>query len=257
MLGVATGLAEAGFIPFAYSIATFATLRPLEFARNGPGLHQYPVRLIGIGAGFEYGPAGFSHHAIEDVAIMRALDSFRIIAPADCAQAVSALRATWNLAGPIYYRVSKNDRLEIPPLDGRFRLGEVEIVVDGGDVLLLTLGAASAEGADAVASLGGRGVRATWAVVADLGEATRTALRALVTRFGHAVTIEAHVESGGLAAMVAEIIATSGLGTRLIRCGVQREHLFRNGSEEYLLNLHGLKGVQIADRVSATLRGPD
>lgn len=253
MLGMATGLAEAGFIPFVYSIATFATLRPLEFARNGAALHRLPVRIVGIGAGFEYGTGGFSHHAIEDVAVMRALESVRIIAPADDAQAVTALKATWDLEGPVYYRVSKNEGLKIPPLNGQFRLGEVEIIVHGGDALLLTLGAASAEAADAVAALNGRGVQASWGVVADLGEPTRVALRGLVARFSHVATLEVHVESGGLAAMVAETIATHGLGTRLVRYGVQREHQFRSGSEDYLMRLHGLKGQQVAERLCAAL----
>ena len=55
MVGVATGLAEAGFVPFVYSIATFATLRPYEFIRNGPVLHRLPVRIVGVGGGLEYG----------------------------------------------------------------------------------------------------------------------------------------------------------------------------------------------------------
>ena len=71
MLGLATGLAEAGFIPFVYSIATFATLRPYEFIRNGPILHQLPVRIVGVGGGFEYGTAGATHYAVEDVGILR------------------------------------------------------------------------------------------------------------------------------------------------------------------------------------------
>src|SRR5437016_536413 len=73
MLGVATGLAEAGFLPFVYSIAPFATRRPYEFICNGPVHHKLPVRIVGVGAGFEYGHAGPTHHAIDDVAIMRAL----------------------------------------------------------------------------------------------------------------------------------------------------------------------------------------
>ena len=66
MLGVATGLAEAGFVPFAYSIATFATLRPYEFIRNGPALHDLPVRIVGVGGGFDYGHNGITHFALED-----------------------------------------------------------------------------------------------------------------------------------------------------------------------------------------------
>ncbi len=71
MLGVATGLAEAGFIPFAYSIATFASMRPYEFLRNGAALHELPVRLVGMGAGLDYGHNGVTHYALEDVGIMR------------------------------------------------------------------------------------------------------------------------------------------------------------------------------------------
>ena len=73
MIGMATGMAEAGFLPFAYSIATFAALRPLEFIRNGPVMHQIPVRIVGMGMGFEYGRAGASHYALEDIGILRTL----------------------------------------------------------------------------------------------------------------------------------------------------------------------------------------
>src|SRR5438477_3970004 len=71
MVGIATGLAEAGFIPFVYSIVTFATLRAYEFIRNGPILHRLPVRIFGIGGGFEYGSGGPTHYGLEDVAVMR------------------------------------------------------------------------------------------------------------------------------------------------------------------------------------------
>src|SRR5438093_8078761 len=72
MVGVATGLAEAGFIPFVYSIVTFATLRPYEFIRNGPIQHRLRVRIVGVGGGVEYGSNGLSHYGLEDVAVLRA-----------------------------------------------------------------------------------------------------------------------------------------------------------------------------------------
>ena len=67
MIGVATGLAEAGLRPYAYSIAPFASLRPFEFIRNGPVAHQLPVRIVGMGMGFEYGHGGPTHYALEEV----------------------------------------------------------------------------------------------------------------------------------------------------------------------------------------------
>ncbi|MFN8525562.1 MAG: transketolase C-terminal domain-containing protein [Chloroflexota bacterium] len=253
MLGIATGLAEAGYIPFAYSIATFATLRPLEFFRNGAALHRFPVRVIGIGAGFEYGTAGFSHHAVEDVAVMRALDTVRVIAPADGMQAAAALEQTWALPEPIYYRVSKNDRLTIPALQGRFRPGRVELLADGGQVLVLTLGAASIEGERAVSKLGEGGIAAGWGIVADVGPASTDALLALLMRYRHVATVEAHVASGGLSAFVAELIAEHRLDCQLIRCGAQTQFLRENGSEAYLMRRHGLTGEQIATRIHAVL----
>ena len=71
MIGVATGLAEGGFIPFCYSIIPFALLRGYEFIRNGPVLHGLPIRIVGVGAGFDYGSNGYTHYATEDLAMAR------------------------------------------------------------------------------------------------------------------------------------------------------------------------------------------
>src|SRR5690242_10172481 len=87
MVGLATGLAESGFIPFVYSIATFACLRPYEFIRNGPVLQRLPVRIVGVGGGFEYGPAGPTHHAVEDVGVLRLQPGLAVVCPADYQQA--------------------------------------------------------------------------------------------------------------------------------------------------------------------------
>ncbi|MBA3747046.1 MAG: 1-deoxy-D-xylulose-5-phosphate synthase, partial [Solirubrobacterales bacterium] len=107
MVGLATGLAEAGFRPFVYSIATFATLRPYEFIRNGPALHDLPVRIVGVGGGFDYAHNGVTHHALEDLAVMRAQPRIAVVAPADPAQARSAIRTAHALPGPVYFRIGK------------------------------------------------------------------------------------------------------------------------------------------------------
>jgi transketolase len=92
MVGIATGLAGGGCIPFLYSIAPFASLRPYEFTRNGPVLHRLPVRIVGVGAGYEYGSAGPAHHGIDDAAALRPLRGLTIVTPADAEQLRAALR---------------------------------------------------------------------------------------------------------------------------------------------------------------------
>src|SRR2546430_13511332 len=128
MVGLATGLAESGFIPFVYSIATFAALRPYEFVRNGPVLHNLPVRIVGTGGAFDYGTAGPTHHALADLGIMRMPPGLAVICPAGAQQTTSARHATWGLPGPLYFRAGKDETTCVPGLDGRFRLGGAELV---------------------------------------------------------------------------------------------------------------------------------
>ena len=127
MVGLASGLAEAGFIPFLYSIAPFAVLRPYEFIRNGPVMHGFQVRIAGVGGGFEYGHNGLTHFGLEDVGVLRILPGMTVVAPADHAQARNALRSTWNMPGPVYYRLGKDDSVTVGGLDGRFELGRDEL----------------------------------------------------------------------------------------------------------------------------------
>jgi transketolase len=100
LMGVATGLADAGFTPYCYSIATFASLRGFEFFRNGAVWHNLPVRLVGMGGGFEYGSAGMTHHALEDIGVMRTLPRVTILAPADAGQTDPVVGDARNRRGP-------------------------------------------------------------------------------------------------------------------------------------------------------------
>ncbi len=240
MVGVATGLADAGFVPFVYSIATFASMRAYEFIRNGPLLHQLPVRVVGVGGGFEYGTAGPSHHGIEDVAVMRALPGMTVIAPADHAQAVAAIRACWDLPGPVYLRLGKDDHVLVPNLDGRFRLGRAEVVRHGGDVAMVAMGAVSAEVAVSAADLSENGIEATVVVVASVSPPPVEDLVRILDGFATVITVEGHSVVGGLGSLVSEVVAERGLGCRVIRRGVRCFGDGRGGGHAYLDNRHGL-----------------
>jgi transketolase len=157
MIGMATDLAEAGLIPFAYSIATFASLRAFEFIRNGPVFHQLPVRIVGMGMGFEYGHAGPSHHAVEDVAVLRTLPGLGIIVPADSPQAEMAIRRTWDADGPLYYSLGKDDKALVPGLNGRFARGRVEAIGAGRDIAVVAMGSIAVEAAPSEEAIARRG----------------------------------------------------------------------------------------------------
>jgi transketolase len=247
MVGMATGLADAGFIPFVYSIATFAALRTYEFVRNGPALHGLPVRIVGVGGGFEYGTAGPTHHALEDAGAMRLLPGLTVISPADHQQTRSALLATHDVPGPIYFRIGKDDRTVVPSLDGRFSLGKVEVLGDGRDLVIVAMGGIASEAALAVSNLATDGISATLVVVSTFSPGPEEDLAAVLARFSLAVTVEAHSIVGGVGSLVAEVVASHGLSCRVVRCGVRPEVHGLSGSQKFLERRHGLFGAAIAE----------
>ena len=254
MVGMATGIAEAGFMPFCYSIAPFAVLRPYEFIRNGPVAHHLPVRVVGVGGGLEYGRNGASHFGIEDVGAMRLLPGMAVIAPADPAQTATAMAALEGWPGPAYLRLGKNDKQFVPGLDGRFELGRAQLVREGSDVVIFAMGAIAAAAVKAAAQLDADGISATVAVVASVNPPPTGDIARLVSSHRRALTVEAHVTTGGLGSLVAEVIAGAGAPCRLMRLGVEQPYDGRGGSEEFLCELHGISATSIAARALSFMR---
>lgn len=254
MIGLAAGLASCGHIPFVYSIATFASMRGYEQIRNGPIFHHLPIRIIGVGGGFEYGHGGFTHHALEDLGITRIQPGLTVIAPADHRQATAAISGTYTQPGPIYYRIGKRDDYVLPGLEGRFRLGRTETITQGDDLLIVTLGAISSEALAAVRRLAALGINATMAVVSSLRPAPAEDLKDLLGRFAVALTVEEHYVDGGLGSLVCETAAEWGTGCRVVRCGV-REIPATCGGEAFLRNRCGLSADGIATTALAALDG--
>lgn len=240
MIGLATGLAESGFIPFVYSIATFVAMRAYEFIRNGPLAHALPVRIIGVGGGFEYGHAGFTHFGVDDIGILRVQPDMTVIAPADHEQAAAALRTTWQDGGPIYYRLGRDDVNTVPGLNGRFERGRTQRLKEGRAILVIAVGAIARHAEEAVRQLGNRGIDAGFVIVDTVNPPPAEQLRQALADVPIAMTVEAHYVVGGLGSLVSEIVAEGGLACRIVRCGVTTTPLGRVGSEAYMSGRHGV-----------------
>ena len=232
MVGLATGLAEAGFKPYCYSIVTFAALRPYEFIRNGPLFHRLPVRIVGVGGGMEYGHNGLSHFGLEDVGVMRVQPGMTVVCPADADQTRNAVAETASIDGPIYYRLGKDEKAIVPGLHGRFRLGEVETIGQGDDLLVVAMGAAAKNAVEASQLLSSKGVSCTVAVVSTMKSSAE--LLGLLDRHRVALTVESHYRNGGIGSMVSEIIAEAGLRCRVVRCAVSESPIGITGSQAYM-----------------------
>ncbi len=252
MLGVATGLADAGYVPFVYSIATFASMRPYEFLRNGALLHDLPVRVVGVGGGLDYGHNGVTHYALEDVGILRVQPGLTVIAPADADQARAALFATVELENPIYFRIGR-EGAPVPGLDGRFALGRAQVIGDGGDLAIVTLGTMARHAVAAAELLAESGIAASVVVVPTFNPTPVDDLVDVLGRVPFALTAEAHYLTGGVGSAVAEVIAEHGLDCRLIRCGVHEMPKGLTGSQEFLSGVFGLTASSLAASATQAL----
>src|SRR6202049_4966443 len=249
MIGLATGLAEAGMVPFVYSIAPFATLRPYEFIRNGPLVHRLPVRVVGVGGGMEYGPNGISHYSLEDVAVMRAQPGMTVIAPADHLQAREAMLATTTVPGPIYFRLGKDDTATVPGLNGAFELGKLQRIREGSDAAIIAMGPIAAEAMAAAELLLAKGLDCAVAVVASVAPVPAEDHALLLAGRPLAVTVEVHYINGGLGSLVSEVVAERGLGVRVLRQGVRSMPDKLVGSQRYMEKSFGLTAEQLAGAV--------
>lgn len=247
MVGVATGLAEAGFIPFVYSIVTFATLRPYEFIRNGAILNHLPIRVVGIGGGFEYGHNGATHYGLEDVGIMRVQPGMTVLAPADSRQTETILEETWDMKGPIYYRLGKNDKPIVPALEGKFDFNGVQKVKEGKDILVVSMGAIAVETAEAVEILNESGISCGHLVVSTLNPAPVEALVQALKDYSTVVTVEAHYVCGGLGSLICEVVAENNLNTRVIRAALKESPDGLTGSQNYLHEKYGISRDKIVE----------
>ena len=245
MIGLATGLAEAGFIPFVYSIATFACIRPYEFIRNGPILHNLPVRIIAVGDGFAYGPAGSTHHALEDIALMRVQPGITLLSPADSKQTRNILRQTWDLPGPIYYRLGKDDKTIVPGLEGKFKIGKAQLIGKGKRILFITAGSITAEVVKAAENLTKDNISSSVLIISSLNPAPRNDLLKHLSEFRLVLTVEEHYINGGIGSLVSEIIAESSLRCRFIRCGIRTRQAGVTGSLDYLRRTNKLSSQSL------------
>lgn len=208
MTGIAAGLALSGRIVVTYSIANFPTLRCLEQLRNDVCYHNANVKVVAVGGGFAYGALGASHHATEDLAIMRALPNMTVVAPGDPVEAAHATRAILQRTGPCYLRLGKagEPAVHVGPIT--FEIGRAIRLREGADLTLIATGGMLHVAASVAAELSARyQMEAAVVSMHTVKPLDVDAVVAAARTLAPIVTIEEHSEIGGLGGAVADVLA--------------------------------------------------
>jgi transketolase len=250
MTGVATGLALSGRIVFTYSIANFPTLRCLEQIRNGPCYHNLNVKVVSVGGGLAYGSLGMSHHATEDIAVMRALPNMIVVAPGDPSETRAAVTAIAGRDGPAYLRLGRAGEPDVHAGPISFEIGCAVRVANGSDITLISTGGMLATAKKVASLMEQDGLRCRLLSMHTVKPIDSAAILSAAVETRLVVTIEEHSVIGGLGGAVAEVLAEcSGRIASLKRIGLPSIFVSRAGSRDYLAQQYGLSIEAIADAV--------
>ena len=238
MICVAAGMSTTGLVPFASSFAMFAAGRAFEQVRNSIG---YPMLNVKIGAthgGISVGEDGASHQCCEDFALMRSIPGMTVICPADDVEARAAVKAAYEMDGPVYLRFG---RLAIPVFhdeDYKFEIGKGEIIKDGTDVAIIANGLLVYEAIQAGEQLAAEGINAMVINMATIKPLDEALVIEAAKKCGKVITCEEHSVIGGLGEAVCAVLSEK-LPTPVKRIGVNDE-FGHSGPAVKLLEQFGL-----------------
>jgi transketolase len=255
MTGLAAGLALDGRTVFTYSLGSFPTVRCLEQIRMDVCYHEASVKIVSVGGGMSYGPVGASHHATEDLAIMRSLPNMTVISPGDHWETVEATRAITDLPGPAYLRLDKSNAAPTHKEGEKFEIGTARMLRDGKDVTLVSTGGILGETLRAADLLTTSGVRCRVLSIHTVKPLDHLSLSRAAKETGGIVTIEEHMIEGGLGGAVAESLMDAGaIPGFFVRFGLRSCFSSVVGSQTYLRKVYGLDAESIALSVLSRLQ---
>lgn len=249
MTSAAAGMALEGKTVFTYSIGNFPTLRCLEQIRNDCAYHNANVKIVCVGGGFTYGSLGMSHHATEDIAVMRALPGVTVLCPGDAFEARAAARISANTKGTFYIRLGRGGEKPIHDGDFDMKLGKAIKVKSGSRVAIFSTGAVYEEVKKASQLLEKEGITPAVYTFPTVKPIDEEVIKACAKEFELIVTVEEHNLSGGFGSAVAEVLCELKRSARLVKIGINDTYSKEVGSQSHLRKFYGIDGESIKERI--------
>ncbi len=254
MVGVAAGMAAAGRRPFVYSIANFPTVRPLEQIRNDVCYHGLGVTIVSVGAGLAYGSLGYTHHAVEDISILRSLPGMRVYSPADALECAAAVDQILADPSPAYLRLGKNKEPRMHEEQPDLSSGAPLLIRDGSDVTLLVAGPIVTQALEVASQLEPQGLSVRVLTCPVIKPLNAEAIREAASGTCGIVTLEEHTILGGFGSAVLEAFAVRGWRTPILPLGLDDAATHIIGEQEWIRERAGLSTDHVRGSVASFAR---
>ena len=247
MIGVAAGLAAVGYMPWVVTFAVFLVNRGLDQIRQEIAQTHANVKLVGAYAGLSGGFVGKTHHAVNDVAILRSLPGMLIAEPADPSEVTEVLSEACEYDGPIYIRLNRNSAGDCPNRR-RFRFGEGSELREGLSGVIISTGVQTVRCSRALESLERDGYSIGLVHIPSIKPFPNAMIREMARKYRRILVVEEHSIIGGLGEAVATAIAESNCTAEVSLAGIPDEDTFSASSDE-LLEHYGLDGLSLRRRI--------
>ena len=250
MVGLAAGLALNGRQVFLYGIVPFVTMRCFEQIRVDLCYNRLPVKIVGVGGGFTYGPAGATHHSIEDIAVMRCLPGMTVVCPADAAETKAAVESSLALPGPCYLRIGKTGEPAVhDAAPTAFAIGKGIRLRNGRDIAVVATGNMVRSALDVCDRLVAAGKQPELISMHTVKPIDVNLLEETAGRCRTIATIEEHSIVGGLGAAVAGVVADKRLAVELHRFAAPDTYSADAADQEALRCRYGLTPDRMAREI--------
>ncbi len=254
MVSVAAGMASCGKIPFVYTISCFIAYRAFEQVRNDVCLQKMNVKLVGIGVGFVYSNLGPTHHATEDISLMRSLPNMTIFSPADRMESYKITIAAAEIDGPVYIRLATGGSPDVYDSDYNFSPGRAVILQDGDELTIITTGSITYEVKKAVCKMSDLGISVRLVNMHTLKPIDKDIILESAEKTRAILTVEEHTIFGGLGCAVAEVLAEANLSSvRFKRMGLDNHFPVGYGNYQDIKEMNGLSKEDIIAEAKALL----
>lgn len=250
MMGMAAGIASTGKRVFVYSIGNFSTLRCLEQIRNDVCLMNNSVVIVSVGAGYAYGPQGYTHHALEDIAVMRALPNLDIVIPSDPIEAALLTSLLVKSKSPTYLRLGKSNEKVINFKEPQIEHGKFNEIVKGNAGTILFVGSVGTVALEAASKLLSDGIDVAVTSVPFVSNLDKDYLIE-ATQKGPIITVEEHSGRGGFGGALLEFLNEKNIKANLGVIFANQKNLSRIGSQEFLREGNGISATLIASKFIA------
>jgi transketolase len=255
MMTMAAGMATFGFVPYVATFASYASLLCAEQLRTDLAYPGLPVRIIAHHAGIAIGFYGTSHHATEDLGLMRSIAGLTVVCPCDATATEAALRQTADLPGPVYFRVGRGRDVDVyDERPGAWRFGEAAVLREGDDLTIVANGVTVSGALEAAAALAADGVEATVIDAHTVRPFDDATIAEHAGRSGRLLVAEEHNVVGGVASACAEALVEHGLaGVKMARIGMPADEYSLIGPPTHLYRHYGMDGAGIETKARELL----